>query len=207
MNYQFKVLDSSEVYRGFFKLQRYEVDFELFRGGFSGPVMRECSATSGYVVVALPYDPERREFLLVEQFRIGAMVAGHHPWQLEAVAGFMDKPGESADACMQRELMEEAGLEAQTLEHVTTYFGSPGGSAGQTHFYFARVDSSKAALHTGLLEEGEDILVHRVPFDTAFAWLFNGEIKNATLILALQAFLLHKTLRPQLDAWIKEEEQ
>lgn len=203
MQYQFKVLNEQEVYRGFFKLRRYEVDFELFRGGHSGPVVRECSATSGFVVVALPFDPVSEEFLLIEQFRIGAMVAGHHPWQLEAVAGFMDKPGETPDDCMQRELQEEVGLQAKELEHVDTYFGSPGGSAGQTHFYFARVDINAAARYTGLLEEGEDILVHRVPYNTAFEWLLSGKIKNATLILALQAFLLRKTLSVHLDKWIK----
>lgn len=206
MQYQYTVLSEEEVYRGFFKLRRYEVDFELFRGGRSGAVMRECSATSGFVVVALPYDPLRQEFLLIEQFRIGAMVAGQHPWQLEAVAGFMDKPGESADACMQRELEEEVGLRARALERVDTYFGSPGGSAGQTHFYFAEVDSTAAARHTGLLDEGEDILVHRVPYETAFNWLFNGEINNATLILALQSFLLRKVLPEYGAKWIKPEE-
>ena len=203
MQYQFKVLKEEDVYRGFFKLRRYEVDFELFRGGYSGPVMRGCSATSGFVVVALPYDPKREEFLLIEQFRIGAMVAGHHPWQLEAVAGFMDKPGETPDECMQRELQEEVGLHAKELEYNDTYFGSPGGSAGQTHFYFARVDTEAAARYTGLLDEGEDILVHRIPYDTAFNWLLTGEIKNATLILALQAFLLHKTLSAHLEKWNK----
>lgn len=205
MNYQFKVLSEQEVYRGFFKLRRYEVDFELFRGGMSGAVIRECSTTSGFVVCALPYDPETQEFLLIEQFRIGAMVAGCHPWQLEAVAGFMDKPGETPAECLQRELQEEVGLQGEELEYVDTYFGGAGGSAGQTHFYFVRVQAAKAATYTGLLDEGEDILVHRVPFAQAFRWLFAGEIQNATLILALQAFLLRKTLRPHLGQWINGE--
>lgn len=190
MNYRFRVLDKQQAYRGFFKLDRYQVDFELFRGGMSGAVMRECSATSGFVVAGLPYDPLRECFVLIEQFRIGAMVAGEHPWQLEIVAGFMDVPGESADDCMQRELEEEIGTRARALHHVQTYFPSPGGSAGQTHLYFAEVDSAQVARHTGLLEEGEDILVHCVPYTAVFEQLAQGEVKNATMLLALQAFYI-----------------
>lgn len=190
MNYQFRVLDKEAVYRGFFKLDRYEVDFELFRGGMSGAMLRECSATSGFVVVGLPFDPVQECFVFIEQFRIGAMVAGKHPWQLEIVAGFMDVPGEAPDACMQRELQEEIGTTARALHYIQTYFPSPGGSAGQTHLYFAEVDASQIARHTGLLEEGEDILVHRVPYAQAFARLLQGKVENATMMLALQAFYI-----------------
>lgn len=190
MKYRFRVLDRRPAYRGFFRLDCYEVDFELFRGGMSGAVMRECSAGSGFVVAGLPFDPVRECFVLIEQFRIGAMVAGVNPWQLEIVAGFMDKAGESADECMQRELREEIGTSARALHRVQTYFPSPGGSAGQTHLYFAEVDSSAVARHTGLLEEGEDILVHCLPYQTVFDRLMRGEVGNATMLLALQAFYI-----------------
>ena len=190
MDYQFRILDRQEAYRGFFRLDRYRVEFELFRGGMSGEVVRECSATSGFVVAGLAFDPVRECFVLIEQFRIGAMAAGHHPWQLEIVAGFMDIPGESADDCMQRELEEEIGIRAHALHHVQSYFPSPGGSGGQTHLYFAEVDSTQVARHTGLLAEGEDILVHCVPYQDAFARLLQGKVENATMILALQAFYI-----------------
>ncbi|MDO5091001.1 MAG: NUDIX domain-containing protein [Cardiobacteriaceae bacterium] len=200
MDYRYHVLDKQEAYRGFFKLDRYQIEFELFRGGMSGTVMRECSATSGYVVAGLAYDRERETFALIEQFRIGAMVAGHHPWQLEIVAGFMDIPGESADDCMQRELEEEIGTRARALHHIQTYFTSPGGSAGQTHLYFAEIDSSQTATHTGLLDEGEDILVHHIPYATAYQWLHEGQIQNATMLLALQAFYIrHQAGDPRLS--------
>lgn len=190
MKYRFRVLEQQSAYRGFFKLDRYMVDFELFRGGMSGAVMRECSATSGFVVAGLPFDPVRECFVLIEQFRIGAMAAGAHPWQLEIVAGFMDVEGESADACMQRELEEEIGTRARVLHPVQTYFPSPGGSAGQTHLYFAEVDSTAVAVHTGLLDEGEDILVHCLPYQAVFDRLLCGEVGNATMLLALQAFYI-----------------
>ncbi len=192
MQYQFRVLNEQEVYRGFFKIKRYELNFELFRGGFSDTVVRECSTAANYSVVALPYDPVLQEFVLVEQFRIGAMVAGEAPWRQEVVAGFMDKPGESPEECVQRELLEEIGTSAKVLEKVNTYFGSPGGSAARAHLFFAQIDATKVVQHTGLLSEGEDILVHRVPYDEVFRRLVQGEIDNATMILAVQSFILQK---------------
>ncbi|WP_072281854.1 NUDIX domain-containing protein [Rappaport israeli] len=201
MHYQFRVLDAHDVYQGFFKLKRYEVDFELFRGGFSGKVVRECSGASGYVVAALPYDPELEEFVFIEQFRIGAMVAGVNPWQQEIVAGFMDKQGETPQECIQRELQEEIGTQALELELVETYFNAPGGSSGRTHLFFARVDAKKVGQYTGLLEEGEDILVRRVSYQQAFSQLVRGEISNVTMLLALQAFLLHKHYPNALTPW------
>lgn len=196
MQYHYQILDQEEGYHGFFKVTRYTVDFDYFTGGRSGPVIRECLGR-GFVVAGLPYDPVRDEFVFVEQFRIGLMAAGEHPWNTEIVAGFMDKPGESPEDCMQRELQEEIGTTATRLHRVAQYFGSPGGSGGQTILFFAEVDASTVALHTGLHEEAEDIRVVRVPRKTAMAWLKDGKVSNATMLLALQAFALSNNQIPE----------
>lgn len=190
MQYQYKILKSEEVYRGFFRVMRYQVCYEQFRGDFSLPLWRECLGTGNFVVAALPFDPVREEFIFVEQFRIGAMVAGKHPWQWELVAGFMDKTGETAEESIRRELLEETGLIPSRLQHVMTYLSSPGGSAGQTHLFFAEIDANKVLTHTGLSEEGEDILVHRVSYQKARQIFSEGKLNNANTLLALQAFLL-----------------
>lgn len=190
MQYQYQILQSEEVYRGFFRVIRYQVCYEQFQGGISIPLERECLGTGNFVVTALPYDPVKKEFIFVEQFRIGAMAAGKHPWQWELVAGFMDKAEENAEESIRRELFEETGLTTCRLQHVMTYLGSPGGSAGQTHLFFAEVDADKALTHTGLSEEGEDILVHRVSYQKALQMLSEGKLNNANTLLALQAFLL-----------------
>ena len=182
-------------------MRRYQVAYESFRGGMLENIERECLGGTHHVVAALPYDPEREELILVEQFRIGAMVAGANPWQYEIVAGFMDADDPSPEASIQRELEEEIGTRARRLEPLMNYFGSPGGSAGRTHLYLAEIDSSRVIPYTGLLEEGEDIAVHRLPYQTALAWLAQGKLDNANTLLALQAFLLrypqHATQQPE----------
>ena len=143
MNYQHHTHHSEETYHHFFRVRRYTVSYESFRGGMIEHVERECLGGSHHVVAALPYDPERGRIILVEQYRIGAMVAGENPWQYEIVAGFMDADDPSPEASIQRELEEEIGTRARRLEHLYTYLGSPGGSAGRTHLYLAEIDSSQ----------------------------------------------------------------
>ncbi len=189
MKYSYRLLAEQEVYRGFFKITRFTVDFDYFSGGTSGPIVRECLG-KGQVVAALPYDPVRDEFVFVEQFRIGRMVAGAGPWNTEIVAGFIDKPDETPEQSMQRELEEEIGVRAQILEPIGQYFSSPGGSGGRVYLYQATVDAAATKTFTGLHEEGEDIRVIRVPRKTALQWLGEGKISNATMLIAMQSFAL-----------------
>lgn len=190
MNYTYRVVNEEWLYRGFFSVKRYSLHHELFEGGESALLMRECIMAQGGVVAALPYDPSLKEFIFIEQFRIGAMVAGANPWQYEIVAGFMDRPQETPEECMQRELQEEIGVQAQRLQPLFHYFGGAGSSAGHVRLYLAEIDASQTKDITGLAEEGENIKVHRVSYSLAFEQLHKGLINNATMLVALQAFLL-----------------
>lgn len=195
MNYNYRLLDEKEVYRGFFRITHFTVDFDYFSGGSSGPLLRECLG-KGRVVAALPYDPAGDEFVFVEQFRIGRMAAGAHPWNTEIVAGFIDKPDETPEQSIQRELEEEIGVRAETLELIARYFSSPAGSGGRVYLYLATVDAGATKTFTGLHEEGEDIRVMRVPRETALGWLSEGKIYNATMLIAIQAFTLRAAGTP-----------
>ena len=85
MNYGWEVLDKSICHDGFFRLERYRLRHELFAGGWSGELVREL-LVRGHAVAVLLYDPIRDQVVLVEQFRIGALASGEHPWMLEVVA-------------------------------------------------------------------------------------------------------------------------
>ena len=172
-------------------MRRYVVAYERCRGGMGELVERECLGRAGSAVVAaLPYDPERGELIFVEQFRIGAMVAGVNPWQREIVAGFMDEKDTTPEAAIQRELEEEIGTRARRLEYIAGYFGSPGGSAGRVHLFLAEIDSSQTVAYSGIAAEGEDIAVHRLSYREALDWLAAGKLDNANTLIAMQAFLL-----------------
>ncbi len=187
MKYQYTVHEKKNTYNGFFKIDCYRVSFEKFTGGVIENVMRECSA-KGDIVSVLPYDPIKKTFLMVEQFRIGMHVRGVVPWNQEIVAGFMDVEGESPEDTAKRELIEETGCSAIQLYPLIEYYPSPGGSGAKNYVFIATVDSSQAEKHTGIIEEGEDIYVKTIPLDTVKTQLKNKEIDNATAIIALQQF-------------------
>jgi ADP-ribose pyrophosphatase len=190
-----EVIDRKVVFDGFFKIVRYRLRHCLFAGGMGPELVREVFERAPAVVV-LPYDPEREQVVLVEQFRIGALERERDPWLLEPVAGLIE-PGESAPEVARREALEEAGLELLDLVPIGSYYPSPGGSSEVCEAFIARVDSRGAGGLFGLADHGEDVRAHVVPLATALAWLDSGEIRVASTIMTLQWLAMH---RAELEA-------
>ncbi|WP_325893932.1 ADP-ribose diphosphatase [Grimontia sp. NTOU-MAR1] len=185
-----KIEANDVVYNGYFKMVKYRFRHRLFAGGWSDAIERELFER-GHAVAMLPYDPVTDQVVMVEQIRIGAMVASDSPWQLEIVAGIIDKD-EFPEEVAVREADEEAGLSVRKLEPMTNYLSSSGGCSERIHLYLGLVDASEAEGVHGLPEEGEDILVHVVPFDTAMQWIEDGKVENAASIIALQWLALNR---------------
>lgn len=184
------ILSEETVFKGFFEMKRYHVQYKLFSGELSEVVGREIFER-GHAVAVLPYDPNTQEFVLIEQFRLGAMATSDSPWLIEVIAGMIE-PGEDPDEVCHRESLEEAGIKLTCLQKVMSYLSSPGGTTERLHIYMAKTDSSIASGIHGLDYESEDIMVHRVAESDAKAWLENGKIDNAAAIIALQWFFLNK---------------
>lgn len=150
-----KVLQADTAYRGFFQLRRLTVEHELFDGGSSGPVQREVLHRSD-VAAALLYDPGADKLVFVEQYRAGAHLAGTGPWLLDIVAGRIEG-GQTPLDTIRREIAEEAGLTAKTIEGIGVYLTAPHLSSERVHLYCATVDASAVDGLHGLAHEGEDI--------------------------------------------------
>ena len=185
-----ELLDKSERYSGFFRINRYRLRHRLFAGGWSGVIEREVFER-GHAVGVLPYDPVADSVVLIEQFRIGALVAGMNPWLIEVVAGIVEE-GETPEEVARRETQEEAGLEIQALMPMCRYLVSPGGSSESVRLYCGRVDSRGAAGIHGLAEEHEDIRVDRVAYEEAMHLLEEGRVTNSVSLIALQWLALHR---------------
>ena len=84
-----EVLERKVAFQGFFRILRYRLRHRLFAGGM-GPVLERELFDRGHAAVVLPYDPERGEIVLVEQFRVGAIEHREDPWLLEPVAGIIE---------------------------------------------------------------------------------------------------------------------
>ncbi len=187
MNWE--ILDRKTVYRGFFHLQRLCLRHQLFAGGFSETVVREC-VDRGHAVAVLPYDPEQDAVVLIEQFRVGALHSPKGPWLMEVIAGLAE-PGEESEAVARREAMEEAGCALGEMVHVLDYYSTPGSSSERIGLFVGCTDVRGIGGVHGLAEEGEDIRVHVVGRQEALAMLTTGVVDSAMPIIALQWLALH----------------
>lgn len=185
-----KILNEETVFKGFFEMKRIQVQHKLFNGTWSRVLSREMFER-GHAVAVLPYDPNTQEFVLIEQFRLGAMATSDSPWLFEVIAGMIE-PNEDLDEVCHRESFEEAGITLTGLQKALTYLSSPGGTTERLHIYTAKTDATLARGVHGLASESEDIMVHRVKESEAREWLDNGKIDNAAAIIALQWFFLNK---------------
>lgn len=192
-----ELIDAEPLFQGYFKMTKFHFRHKLFNGGTSDIVQREVFER-GHAAGVLPYDPASGEFVLIEQIRIGALETSDTPWLIEIVAGIIDE-GETAESVCYREAEEEAGVKVESIVKALSYLASPGGTTERMDIYIGKVDATAAAGVHGLDCENEDILVHRVPEETAMQWLEEGKIDNAAAIIALQWFALNK--QKVLDDW------
>ncbi|MGL0819218.1 ADP-ribose diphosphatase [Vibrio vulnificus] len=195
-----EVLSKEPLFQGFFKMIKYRFRHKLFAGGWSNVIEREMFER-GHAAAMLPYDPIRDEVVLIEQIRVGAL-EHQHPWQLEIVAGMIDRD-ESADDVVRREAQEEAGLEVGQLVSVVSYYPSAGGCSEKLDVFIGEVDASKAHGIHGLDYEDEDIRVHVMTREQAYDLVKQGKIENGASIIALQWLELnHLQLKSQ---WLEIE--
>ena len=191
-----EVLKTETPFRGFFRVDKMTLRHRAYRGGWAAPVVREIFVR-GEAAAVLPYDPQRQEILLVEQFRSGALGWRESPWCLELIAGIADKPGEAHEDLVRREAVEEAGIELEQVEKICHYMPSPGGSDERLSVFVARANLSVAGGIHGQPDEGEDIRAVKVAVSSIPELLASGLLDNAASIVALQWLQLHKS---DLDA-------
>src|SRR5262245_58116887 len=195
-----QILGKTVCYDGFFRIERYRLRHQLFRGGWSPEITRELFER-GHAAAVLPYDPMLDAVVLIEQFRIGALETPGDPWLLEIVAGVIDKPDETPEDVVRREAIEEANCAIQDIVHICDYFVSPGGTSECISLFCGKVDAAGVGGVCGLEEEAEDIRVIVVPFPEALAQLQAGNIRSAAPIIALQWLQLnHDHLRTRWGA-------
>ncbi len=185
-----EIVKREQCFKGFYQLDRVHLRHELFAGGMSREISREVFVRHDAVCV-LPYDPQRDEVVLIEQFRVGAMGKTETPWLIELVAGLIDK-AEVPEEVAHREGEEEAGLTFSSLWPITRYFPSPGGSTEFVHLYLGRCSTVGVGGLHGLEEEAEDIRVTVWAYEDALQAVRDGRISNAASIIALQWLALNR---------------
>jgi ADP-ribose pyrophosphatase len=102
---------------------------------------------------------------------------------LEIPAGTRDVPDEPPLACAVRELAEEIGATAATIEHLTTYAVAPGVSSEEMHVFVARGLTFGAVAADG--PEEQAMTIERVALSSVVDLVRSGEIVDAKTIIGL----------------------
>lgn len=163
-----EVLASRVVFEG--RVVRVRLDEVRLRSG--RVTTREVVEHRGAVgMVPLTADGQ---VLLVRQYRTA--LGG---WTLEIPAGSLE-PGETPEACVQRELAEEVGHEAGRVEHLVTFAPSPGFLTELLYLYLCTDLRPRV-----LPREEEEMEVVAVPLHEARRLVDRGEVRDAKTIIGL----------------------
>lgn len=143
---------------------------------FSRDIVRSPGAVG---VVPLVFDVEGNpSVVLVAQYR-----PPYEEVVIEIPAGMRDIEGEDTAAVAERELIEEAGLQAGHLELLASIYPSPGMTNSVTTIYLATECTTTGTDRQGPEEEYMELL--HVPLDDALAMIDSGEIRDAKTVTAL----------------------
>src|SRR5262245_30096196 len=177
-----EVISSRRLLDDFFKVDEAQLRFERHNGTMSG-VVRRLNFERGDSAAALIVNPKKRTVYLVEQFMYPTLekVGG---WVTTVAAGMIDA-GETPEQTIRREILEEAGFEAERIEPIATFFVSPGGSSERIVLFWVLVsEAARKSAGGGVASENEDIKVIETPLDEFLARLSSGGLTDAKTIIA-----------------------
>lgn len=170
----FDVTDSAVVYEGVvWDIRRDTVAYG------DGTMVREYVDHTGAVAVYAEDDEGR--VLVIQQYR---HPVGLRDWELPA--GLLDQPGEDHLTAAQRELAEEADLEADDWSHLVTYNTSSGGSDEFIEIFRASGVRPTGSAFDREAEEA-DIVTRWVPRAELVEAVLAGRLHNSALIVAVLA--------------------
>ena len=189
MSSKFKILNKKNIHNGFFKMNEITLKYKKYDGSWSNEIKRELFG-GAQVSAVLPYDPENKKIVLIQQFRPGTISRDCNNYLDEIVAGIID-PNETPEDTASRECLEETGCKVKNLRSIQGYFPAPGSSESFYHLYLAEVISPDKETIRGLENENEDILVKSYTFEQVKEKMEKNEILNGLTLIALQWFFLN----------------
>ncbi len=176
---RFEELSRQRVHDGFVKVDRVDLTHDLFAGGTSPVITKEIVGRDD-ASTALVRHRSRGTLVFVHQFRAAAAEHGD-PWLVELCAGKID-PGENAEQAMRRELTEETGYQALSVESVGTFYISPGYTTERMHLFLVDVDGEPGHAPG---DGHEDIELLEMTLQDALEAVESGQIKDAKTLLGL----------------------
>lgn len=182
-----KIINRKIVFDKFFKIEEVKLQHEKFSGEMTEIITR-LNFERGDSVAAIVYNEDTNKVILVNQFKFPCYdkIGG---WITEVVAGIIDE-GESAKQAIKREIIEEIGYSAISVEKIASFFVSPGGTSERIFLFYATVNqNTKIDDGGGLDSENEDIKIVEYSPEEILNMIKQDEINDAKTIIACNFFL------------------
>ena len=183
-----KIHSIKTLYQGFFKTLCYTFQYKRYDQQWSNIVHHEVFIRSDAVAI-LPFDPIKKQVILVEQFRTGAILHDN-PHLIETIAGMINDDETPLQAA-HRELFEESGLTSQQWSKIGLFYTSPGACTERLHIFCAYVDAEQALEYAGLQTENESIKVLKYDLKRIAQGLEQNSFTVAPTVVALQWLLMN----------------
>jgi ADP-ribose pyrophosphatase len=168
-------LASQRVYSG--RVINLDIDQVRFPDGSSGEleIVRHPGA-SAVVPVASGLDSADPTILMIRQYRYAT---GGELWEIPA--GRLAEPGEEPEACARRELLEEVGVTAGSMQRLTTVWTTPGFTDEAIHLFLAT--DLTAAQHAREPDEFIDVVPRAL--SEVLDLIGRGEVCDAKTVVGI----------------------
>lgn len=163
-------------------VQRHEFELRRRNGEWQHQIRETYDRGDGAGVLLC--DLADKSVILTRQFRYPAFYRGDEPFLIEVCAGKLD--GDDPETCARKEAVEETGFTVGRLLKAFDCFMSPGSVTERLTLFVGFVDGAAGGAGGGLVDEGEDIEILRLPFADALGRLETGEIADAKTVMLLQ---------------------
>lgn len=182
--YTVKVRNRRDVFNHFFRIVEAEFDQPKLDGSGVIKNVKRLVFERGDSAAALVHVVDRDVVVLTEQFRFPTHDKGPG-LILETMAGSISK-GEDPAECIRREMLEEIGYQAKTVEKIAHFYVSPGGTSERIFLFYAPVTTADLVdpSASGVAHEHEDIRRVEIPTKRFIDDALNGRLLDAKTLLA-----------------------
>jgi ADP-ribose pyrophosphatase len=183
-NPKVRIISERCVFEDHFQIYEARLSVLRFDGTWS-PVHRRLKFERGDSVAAVLFKPQTQTVILINQFRYPSYTKGDG-WLIELVAGTCED-GETVHETMRREISEETGYSVGTLQEISKFYVSPGGTSERIALFYAEIDAAPPHPDaSGMQVDNENIKVVEVTLSEACQMLDRSEIVDAKTIIGLQ---------------------
>lgn len=178
-----RIVGTQTLSDDWYVLKKYTFDYQRRDGQWQRQSREAYDRGNGATI--LLYNRAERCVVLTRQFRLPVFLNGYDGLLTETAAGLLDDA--EPEARIRAEAEEETGYLVENVEKVFEAYMSPGSVTEKLYFFVGEYHPARrCGAGGGVVEEGEDIEVVKMPIDEALRAVRDGEIVDAKTIMLLQ---------------------